>query len=294
MFFFFTLIILGIVFFVSFSNAYKIIKQDLSLRLRDMASVSALQISAEDHASLKVPSDEDSQVYKNIKETLKKIRNNSTDITYIYTLRENENGDIAFVVDAEEEIENVSHLGDVYTDANQFLKDNFLTINSPVVEKEFSTDKWGTWITGYAPFYDKNYKFEGILAMDVSVSDIANNQRKIIILYILTFVLSGLLAAILGIFLSKRLTKSIVSLNDILKNNGDSKDIVSSDDEIGYLANTIKSTLDKVNVDKKEKEDQILDKNKTLEKMNKLMIGRELEMIRLKKEISELKNVDSM
>lgn len=288
----YSLVILSIVFTALYINSKRIIREDLNLRLLNEVNIAVLQINAQKHSTLKTVLDEETDAYKDIKLVLQKIRNNSTDIYYIYTLRENENNEIEFIVDAEESEEDISHLSDVYEDAGSFLKDNFLSINSPVVEKDFSTDQWGTWISAFAPFYDEYGNREGVLGIDVQASDVVSKESDLLKLYLLLFILSGLFSAILGFGLSKRLLKSITYLTNIFENNDKNINIESAmvgRDEIGALAVALKKKFSEVEKDKSEADIRYIDKNKTLEKMNELMVGRELEMIKLKKEINELK-----
>jgi len=282
-------IVLGIILVTLYLNSLKTIKDDLSLRLINEVNIAVLQIDAEKHSQLKTIADEQTDNYKDIKSVLQKIRNNSTDIYYIYTMRENVKKEMTFVVDAEENPDKVSHIGDVYQDPNQFLINNFLTINKPVVEPGFSTDKSGTWISAYAPFYDKNNKRDGVLGIDIKASEIINNNIKVLIFYILTFLIAGLMSSLLGIYLSGNLIKSVNYLKEILNNNNN-KHIES--EELEEFSNDLKIKLSQSNLLQKESEEHILNKNKTLEKMNQLMVGRELEMIKLKKEINELKKVN--
>lgn len=287
----FVLIALSIIFSVSYLNIKKIMREDLQSRLLNIVSIAELQIDAEKHSLLKIPADENTQSYYDIKKVLQDIRDKSTDISYIYTLRENENKEITFIVDAEENPEDVSHLGDVYDDANQFLKDNFLTINKPVVESSFTTDKWGTWISGFAPFYDKNGKREGILGIDISALSVTNNENKLLLSYLALIMISGLLAVIFGIFMGKKVMNSVTALISFLKDNNKCE-LPISNDEVGDLTKIIKIKLDNVDKIQKDSEESIKDKNERVKQMNDLMVGRELEMIKLKKEIEELKKVN--
>jgi len=286
----FIIVTLGIVFSVSYINSKNAMRSDLDLRLLNMVSIASLHVDVDKHMALKNPTDEESENYKDIKNALRDVRNKSTDIRYIYTLRENDKKEIYFVVDAEEDPMNVSHLGDIYEDPNQFLIDNFSNIDKPIVEKDFSSDKWGTWISGYAPFYDKNGVKDGVLGIDIKASDVVARQNKLLFIYIATFLVCGIFSFLVGLYVSSKLTKSINYITSILKNNGKGSEIFSrSNDEVGDLSDVLKTTLDEINTTQKNAEEKVSDKTKMLEKMNKLMIGRELEMIRLKKEIAELK-----
>lgn len=287
----FVLFIFGLIFIFSFINAKKVNRENIKLRLLNMVSIASLQVNTEEHSLLKTRSDEDTLAYKDLKNRLQKIRDISTDIHYIYTMREDVNKSIYFVVDAEEDPVNVSHLGDLYPDASEFLINNFSTIDKPVVEKDFTTDKWGTWMSGYAPFYDKNGKKEGVLGIDIESSSILNEERKMLMYYLLVFSLLGLLSVIVGLVLSRRLTKYISFFIDILKNTNKDIDISTIENYgFGDLEKKIKTTITQSNMSQKNTESALLEKANSLEKMNKSMIGRELEMIKLKKELIDLKN----
>jgi len=95
----------------------------------------------------------------------------------------------------------------------------------------------------------------------------------------------------------KRLDSLVVSINRIARGNLEKRVIQSKDgDELSKLASSLetlrKSLFKKNKAGKKEAASSPLNEDKVLEleKMNKLMIGRELKMIELKKEIAELKH----
>jgi methyl-accepting chemotaxis protein len=48
----------------------------------------------------------------------------------------------------------------------------------PVFEKEFYNDKWGIFISAYAPIKDQEGKSVAILGSDVDVSVVMNNLHK--------------------------------------------------------------------------------------------------------------------
>jgi len=288
----FTILILSLLFTFFYFNTKKLSRDDLKSRLLNMVSIASLQVNGQEHSLLKTPADEQTDGYKNIVKTLKNIQKSSTGIYYIYTMRKIEDGNIIFVVDSDDsDPNNISQIGEVYNDASQFLKDNFSKINTPTVENNLYTDKWGTWLSGYAPLYDNSGHMDGLLAMDINALDIVSRERNILLLYIFIFIICLIFSIILGIFLSKNLAKSIISLTSILKDK-DNKEInieEKSGDEIDELGNAIKNKMNESDVLQKQKDKNILEKNQTLEKMNKLMIGRELEMIKLKKDLSDYK-----
>ena len=290
----FILIILTIAFVFSYLNTRSISRDGIKNRLLNMVSIASLEINGDEHKLLKTTSDQDTEPYKNIVKKLKNIQGSSGDIYYIYTMRENNKGEITFIVDPDDsDPNNISPIGEVYNDSSEFLKNNFNNIGKPIVENDFYSDQWGTWLSGYAPIYDNNGIKDGVLGIDIDAKNVLKIENHILWVYIIAFFISVFLSTIFGFVLSRRLASSIVEITNILKNTSkeDSLEIKNNNsDEIDELAKVIKDTMNEVDVTKKNQDDRILEKNKTLERLNKLMVGRELEMIKLKKEIIDLKN----
>ncbi|MBU2037306.1 HAMP domain-containing protein [Patescibacteria group bacterium] len=123
---------------------------------------------------------------------------------------------------------------------------------------------------------------------------------------------SGVFIFIIGFFLSyllsRGITKSITRLRDAAKKISegklDTKIEIKSEDEIGQLATAFNEMATELKESYSGLEQKVFERTKELEvakktleeklndleKMNELMIGRELKMIELKKAIEELKN----
>lgn len=289
----FMFVVLFLVFLFFYINAKNIYKENLRNHLLSIAEISSLQINGDEHNLLQSIEDEQSLEYKKLIQILKKIQEKVPEIYYIYTMRENDKGQITFILDPDDVDPNdISHIGTLYMDASPFLKDNFSSLDYSFAEEDFYTDEWGTWLSAYAPFYDSNGVRSGILGIDIDASDIIAKEKKLLTIYILIFSLLLILSIFLGLFVGSRIVKSVTSLTKILKDAEKNKGSIEnfSNDEIGELANILNLTINKASVSQKENEQIITDKIKILERTNKLMMGRELEMIKLKKEIEILKN----
>ncbi len=226
--------------FLLYLNSRKDVNEDIRRRLHDIVRVASLRVDADTHSTLTQPSDEKNASYVYIKQKLKEIRDNATDIYYVYTMRLDAEGRIRFVVDAEEDPEEIAHLGDVYDDASQMLKTHFATLDQAIVEEEFYTDKWGTWLSGYAPFYLSDGRREGVLGMDIKADQVQAYENKLLWTAIAICMSIIPLAAILGWLLGRRIAAPIVSLTDNAKAiaGGDLNRSVTveSRDEIGMMA----------------------------------------------------------
>ena len=158
--------------FLSYETARNQQMDNIRTRVRDYAALGAMLVSAGDHQGLNVPEDENTEAYSRVINALRRIRDDSTDIHFVYTVRKGENGEVIFMADAEESEAEKSHLGDVYEDAPELLKEVAGNLAAPVVEAEFVEDQWGTFLSAYAPIYTPDGKFDGVLGVDISLESV--------------------------------------------------------------------------------------------------------------------------
>lgn len=233
-------VFVGVVIFTFYQNMRAQLRQDVRDRLRDAVAIAALQVNGDQHALLTDPSQEGGELYMQLKRVLQNIRDAGAEYRFVYTMRQDPDGNILFVVDAEESEEDISHLGDIYDDAGPMLVDNFATMQQPMVEEDFYTDKWGTWLTGYAPFYTSDGRREGILGMDISSAKVIEWERRSQWLALIIFLVSTPPIAALGWLLGNRLTSPISKLIEgteaITRGNLDHRVNVKTGDEIEVLA----------------------------------------------------------
>jgi PAS domain S-box-containing protein len=154
---------------------------DFGDKAEAIAITTASVIDTEKHFQLQKPEDENSATYKEIQAQLKKIADNNDGVNSIYTMvRSNKNNILLFVVDSYETTdlnkngtiemdEEKAHLGEEY-DISSY-PDMQKSFDQPTADSGLTTDKWGTWLSGYAPLHDKNEKVVGIVGVDLDVSD---------------------------------------------------------------------------------------------------------------------------
>ena len=240
----------GLTTFIYYQNARAQLQHDIRERLRDAVSIGALQVDAVAHSQLTDPSQEGGPVYLPLKKALQQVRDAGTNIRFVYTMQQDAQGNIIFIVDAEETEEDVSHLGDIYDDASPWLMDNFPSIQAPVVEDEMYTDKWGTWLTGYAPFYAPDGRREGLLGMDISADYVLAQERKLLGRALLTFFGAIIGGSIVGWILGNTLTRSISKLTEgaeiLASGNLAHRVQIKTHDEVEILADAFNSTAGKL------------------------------------------------
>ncbi len=237
---FLAILFVGVVIFTFYQNMRAQLRQDIRDRLRDAVAIAALQVDGDQHALLTDPSQEGGELYMQLKSVLQNIRDTGAEYRFVYTMRQDADGNILFVVDAEESEEDISHLGDIYDDAGPMLVENFASMQGPMVEEDFYTDKWGTWLTGYAPFYTSDGRREGVLGMDISSTKVIEWERRAQWLAVIIFLVSTPPIAALGWLLGNSMTRPISKLIEgteaITKGDLDHRVIVKTGDEIEVLA----------------------------------------------------------
>jgi len=241
---------LGLISYIYYHNTKALLLQDIRERLRDAVSIGALQVDAVAHSQLTNPSQEGQPTYLELKKTLQKIRDAGTDFVFVYTMKQDAQGNIIFVVDAEEHEEDLSHLGDIYDDASPWLQENFPSIQEPLVESQFYTDQWGTWLTGYAPIYTPEGRREAVLGVDIAADDVIAQEQQALWRSLLIFFGSIPLVALGGWLLGSVLTAPISKLTrgaEYLSGGDFTHRVdIKTNDEIGFLGQAFNSTADRL------------------------------------------------
>ena len=184
--------------------AERLVRDQISQRLLDLVTVSALHINGDLHKTLIHPEQEGGDAYREIQRGLQELRKSVSDVHYVYTMRTGTDG-ITFVVDEETTEEEIAHLGEIYHDAGPGLSARFASLDTPFVESEIYTDHWGSWLSGYAPFYDSDGRRAGILGMDIRADSIAAAKRRALGLNLVLLAVTLPLCVLSGWLLASRL-----------------------------------------------------------------------------------------
>jgi len=191
---------------------------------------------------LLTPAQEGNTTYMRIKHVLQNIRDKETDIRFVYTWRRDANGRLIFVVDAETDPNEISHLGDIYSSAEPAILSQLAVLDRTMVDKEINTDQWGAWLSSYAPFYRSDGQMEGILGIDIAASKVLAHKRRFLWIALGVFCAALPLATALGWLFGHKLAAPIVTLTVGSKYfaEGDlnHRVPVQSNDEVGTLAKT--------------------------------------------------------
>ncbi len=216
--------------------------------LRTLARMSIIMVDAE--ALSHVPLNKDgvnSAAYKTIAEKLNKIKQANPFIKYIYTLKKTDKTNLLqFIVDPEPvTLSNrkkfpTSYPGDIYNaESSPEMLKAFL---EPTADKKLTLDRWGVFLSGYAPIINKDGQPIAILGIDMSAQDLRDTQKEINHRSIFVLFIGIFISIILGLLISRKITDPVKKLLEGTRRVGldDLKHKVEVKDsgEIGELADS--------------------------------------------------------
>ncbi|MCE5270525.1 methyl-accepting chemotaxis protein [bacterium] len=232
---------------LSYQSMKKELMSDIRTRVRDYVALGVLSLPTEKHALLQRKEDEGGEAYQQVVAALRRIRGFCTDIRFVYTIRRNEKGQASFVADAEENADQVSHLGDVYEDAPPLLQQSLGGLTSAVVENDFYTDEWGTFLSAYAPILTADGRQDGLLGIDISLENVQKALRGLLWRDILLLVITTVPVILVVILVSRRISNPITVISKGLSRlaEGDlNQEIdIHREDEVGMLADSLREVI---------------------------------------------------
>ncbi|HEY9899122.1 MAG TPA: SpoIIE family protein phosphatase [Pantanalinema sp.] len=193
---------------IFYNRASHVFRQELRGRLMSLASTVAVQIDAPDHTRI---GQEGDPTYQKVRELLLRVMSVNPNVRYIYSMKVDGKGTWRFVVDSTApEDEAHSDFGEPYTGTG--TESMFAAAVAPSADQEFTVDQYGTWLSGFAPIRDANGKAVAILGVDMSATEVLNEERKLVWIA-LVILLAGLAFALgISVWLARILSKPISQL----------------------------------------------------------------------------------
>ncbi len=188
-------------------------KEDLRSKILDLAKLSSQLIDGDKHSQIEPQlQSQGTALYKEIKAVLKQIRDIDPIVESVYTMvKTNKKNIWMFVVDSGDRKGITAYCGERY-DISPFAQMQ-VAFQMPSVDKELTVDKWGVWLSSYAPIYNREGKAVAIVGLDVSAKSI---QRMQSLLYKWLFTICAV-GIIFSLLVSWLLSKGIVrSLRDLI------------------------------------------------------------------------------
>ncbi|MBI4707380.1 MAG: HAMP domain-containing protein [Candidatus Omnitrophica bacterium] len=215
-------------------------KQELRAKILDLVKLSAQLLDGDKisqilpvHASVETAS------YQEIKQILIRIRDIDPLIDSAYIMIKTDKPDVLqFLVDSGDRKNVVADCGENYSITHvPQMKDAF---RSALVDKELNSDKWGTWLSGYAPILNSVGNPVALVCLDVAAGSIKQMQLLMAKRFLSVFLVGILLSLVLGWLFALSITLPLRNLKagvkELEQGNLGSEVTVTSKDEIQDLA----------------------------------------------------------
>lgn len=207
--------------FIVAKSAAETLLAEYQSKILVVAKTAAILTNADLHKTLTMTSQKNSSAYLEVQEPYRKILQVNPKIAYIYTAVYRE-GRAYFVIDTQQpRTENASveyggtrddtaKVMELYDDASpDFLES--LQNGKVMVDPTVYADKWGSFISGYAPFFDSDGKQVGSVGVDFDAADYVATINSIWVVFaygcLISFALTVIIYLEIVDFRRKQLTR---------------------------------------------------------------------------------------
>jgi len=248
-----------------FHSAYASLKYNLQNRLKNSAALISRTIDADEIASIQSAEDVTLPVYSRYLAQMRDLRRTNPDIAYLYVMRL-EAGHIYFVIDTDSTDEQALP-GQPYEHEIPSLLRGF---NEPSVDDQVFEDRWGSFMSGYAPIMNGKGRF--LVGIDMRADEVSRKFLALKIAGGISLLCSLLLAFLFSRILSRRYLRGIRLLvgrcEEIADGRLDELLTFRCNDEFGQLINAFNSMSVKLAASREETrraENALTEANEALE-----------------------------
>ncbi len=276
-----------------YHSAIESLMTSVRARLQNSAALLSQGLSVTNLDVVRQESDKNSETYQDGVGQLREFVEVNPDIAFIYVMRKI-GEKVVFVLDSDSDEPALP--GEVYPDVVPALLQGF---DAPAVDEEITTDRWGSFLSGYSPLDvgQDNY----LIGIDMFADEVQAKLQKIRLTGVLSFTLSLLLALVFSRFLSQNFTSRIQrvmsGLSTIAPDGHARKHIEHKGDELAQL----KETFDDMSARLSDNHQQLATKEAALlaykDDLENRVAERTTELVeanqRLTQEIVERREVES-
>ncbi|MCS7300812.1 MAG: response regulator [Fimbriimonadales bacterium] len=185
-----------------FRDAAKaLIQREFYQTIRNTALAAAVTVDPDLHPTFQ-PGEETTEKYRHAIEPLAKIQATNPQIRFIYTFTRKD-GKIYFVLDATPQgdsdgdgVEDKSYIGDEYPEADPQMH---TVIEQGIPQTTgIARDRWGSFVSAYAPLIDSRGRVVGALGVDIAADDFLKELAVMDQAYLDYLALAGVFALFTG------------------------------------------------------------------------------------------------
>lgn len=186
----------------------EVMREDLRTRIADLAALAALAVDTDLHARVTGPADEGSPAVRELRRRLQEVRASAPDLRFVYTVRQTAPDRFAFWIDASDGPDG-SRINDPVKSVTPSLREAFAQPARAVVEREFYTDDWGTWLSAYSPVRARDGRLEAVVGVDLPAAAIAAKERDALLVLLGLAALVTVPVVLCGLWLSGRIVRPL-------------------------------------------------------------------------------------
>lgn len=222
-----------------YTSAIDNLTRSLQSRLLNSAAILSEVFSADQMTGLSTAEDMQAPRYQALVQRLRRITAANPDIAYIYVMRKL--GDqVVFVLDSDSR---PAPPGEIYKPRLPALLQGF---DRPSVDQDITTDKWGKFLSGYAPLHDGRGDY--LIGIDMFANEVDLKMRQLKQAGLVSLMVSVLLAILFAVLLARnfnrridRLARRCREIANAQLERDDSGEGGEGGDELDRLARTIET-----------------------------------------------------
>jgi two-component system, sensor histidine kinase len=228
-------------------------RQSIRERLQDIVSLASLQVDGYFHSLIVSPDDIESSYYQIVSGHLSRTQEASEAIKRVYTLRQQSDGNVVFVVDTPPQGVERAAVGQPVTLRTPLIQKGVLHIRQPIVEKALVPNGLGNVVLhGYGPIFDRTGALDGVIGIELDASEVFASEARARNAALATFFFTLPLVLLAGFWLVRRFTAPVADLVEgaerIRSGNLDHHVVVRSHDELGTLAATFNTMAESLRI----------------------------------------------
>jgi diguanylate cyclase (GGDEF)-like protein len=233
-----------------YSSAIDNLRRSLQSRLLNTAAMLGEVFSVSELADLDSADDVQRPRYKQLVKRIRRLANTNEDIAFVYIMHKV--GDrAAFVLDSDPD--EPAMPGEIY---EQDLPSLIQGFEQPSVDQQITTDKWGSFLSGYAPLHDADGDY--LIGLDMQADDVAAKMYQLrqagLISLLVSLLLAILFASILAKNFNVRIYRLVRRCGEIARTQLEPSKPQGKGDELDHLGQTIEAMAEHLEHSRKQRE----------------------------------------
>lgn len=226
---------------VSYRLEYEAEEERFGLALDRIAATAALSIDGDAHRQIRSNADAQSPEFKRIRDYLEQVRAaNYLRFDQIYTFQPGSDKHLRFAV--------MLHDRPFVGDAYHVVPENIAVVTAVQQQRvamhtRLYRDAHGSWVSAYAPIFDRQGQLAGILEVDYTIDDFLGSVKKkartLVLVSLIGLALVAAVSFALAHSVGRALRKIRLGIQQVEKQNFDHRIDLDRDDELGLMARQI-------------------------------------------------------